>query len=64
MAIAMNEKSRNLELGKLLLDNETYTALTWGTIVSITPKLLSYAIDSEKRPRIGSANIYCYIGLK
>ena len=28
-----------------------------------TKRLLSYAIDADKRPNIGTSNIYCYIGL-
>ena len=63
MALTMNEESKNLELKKLLLEHEKYKATTWGTIVFCTPKLLSYAVDTEKRPKIGTSSIYCYIGL-
>ena len=63
MALTMNEESKQKELKKLLCENEKYLASTWGNIVSSTPKLLSYAVAADRRPKIGSSNIYCYVGL-
>lgn len=63
MALTMNEESKNTELKKLLCEQEKYRATTWGNIVSTTPRLLSYAVDADKRPNIGFRNIYCYVGL-
>ena len=63
MALTMNEESKQKELKTLLCENEKYLASTWGNIVSSTPKLLSYAVAADRRPKIGSRNIYCYVGL-
>ena len=63
MALTMNEESKNTELKKLLCEHEKYRATTWENIVSTTPRLLSYAVDADKRPNIGFRNIYCYVGL-
>ena len=63
MALTMNEESKNTELKKLLCEQEKCRATTWGNIVSTTPRLLSYAVDADKRPNIGFRNIYCYVGL-
>lgn len=63
MPLTMNEQSKNNELKHLLLENETYISRTWASLVSSTPRLLTYCVDDNMHPKIGSSNIYCYIGL-
>ncbi|MEG0329601.1 MAG: hypothetical protein RR602_00540 [Longicatena sp.] len=64
MPITMNEKSKNLELNQLLSPTESYLASAWASIPNSTPILHSFAYqNSEKHDKIGSSNIYCYIGL-
>lgn len=63
MAFTMNKESMNTELNEMLQENEKYKAQTWASIVTSTPKLLSYTTSQDKRPKIGATNIYCYVGL-
>lgn len=63
MALTMNEESMHHELNTLLDEGELYKACTWASILTSTPKLHTYAKQQSKRAKIGSSNIYCYIGL-
>lgn len=63
MALTMNVESMHHELSKMLTEHETYLASAWASIVTNTPKLMHYAIQQDKPSKIGSSNIYCYIGL-
>lgn len=62
MALTMNEKSMDVELQKLLHENEKLKARAWACILTSTPKLLSYSTN-DKRVKIGASTIYCYVGL-
>lgn len=63
MALTMNEETKNIELDKLLEAEDTYVATTWASLMRTTPKLIRYAVDTDKPHKIGTSNLYCYIGL-
>lgn len=62
MAITLNEKSMMEELKSLLQEDEKYVSVSWATLSNRTPKLSEFMQEGELN-KIGSSNIYSYVGV-
>jgi hypothetical protein len=60
--LSVHQDAMQNKLISLLPKDEKYRQMFFGSMKSATPALFSYCVD-KNRPKIGSSNVNCYIGV-
>ena len=60
--LSVHQDAMQNKLTSILPRDEKYRQMFFGSMKSATPALFSYCVD-KNRPKIGSSNVNCYIGV-